>query len=214
MKNHSLNTGFLKSTKALFPAMGLLLLSVAFGGEVQHWVGQDSSALRVHGKSSLIPWILRATRLEVGFDLLGPEATKARSLEQVAACRIANLLVQVPVEGLKSTEGPGMDKNTWAALKSKQSPLVTFAVESADFAPVPGREGLRRALLTGTVRIAGKEKALSIPVEAEIQDQKLLLRGQVEITMTDFGILPPVISKINVADKVVVDFSVSFAPGN
>lgn len=201
--------------KNLLSAWPILLLLNAGGplhANTSRWVAQDSSIIHVHGKSTLIPWILNASRLEATLGLSNLDGAKPLSIASLGASRISDLKVSIPVDGLKSTEGPAMDRNAWAALKFQEAPLVSFTFESGDFSRGAAHAGVRTLALKGLLDIAGKGKRVVIPAEAEIQDKKIILRGRTEISMGDWGITPPVISRIHVADKVVIDFNLVLVP--
>lgn len=177
------------------------------------WVAQEGSTVQVDGKSTLHPWTLKASRLELSVQVSGVDPSKPVTADALVAAKLSGLKVTIPVEGLKSTEGSAMDKNTWGALKSKEAPNITFAVEKAELTKIQGRDAVRAVSLAGVASIGGVERSVVIPAEVEVQGQRVILRGQTEITMTEYGIKPPVILIIKVADKVVVNFKVILGAG-
>lgn len=76
-------------------------------------------------------------------------------------------------------------------LETAKFPAITWTMEKAEDVvwEAPGRKG--RSLMKGTLDLHGVKNALGIPVEGEVQDGVLRVKGEIRFKMTHFGIAPP-----------------------
>jgi polyisoprenoid-binding protein YceI len=110
--------------------------------------------------------------------------------------------ISIPAASLKSGDD-GMDKNMHKALKAPQHTDITFSVTQLE------PKGTANAFkATGTLRVAGVERAVAFDVTAEQTDGKLVVKGALPIVMTDYGIAPPkaMLGMLKTDPKVTVSF--------
>lgn len=110
--------------------------------------------------------------------------------------------IAIPAATL-SSEKDGLDKNMHKALKVSEHKDITFCLGRLEAAAVAGTY---RA--TGVLRIAGVERTATFDVKVEQQAGALVVRGEVPLLMTDFGIVPPkaMLGMLKTDPKVTVSF--------
>lgn len=106
----------------------------------------------------------------------------------------------IPADTLKS-EKEGLDKNMYKALKTKEHPEITFRLAKLEGAP-----GALKA--TGTLRIAGVEREITLPLRTTQKGSTLGVTGALDVLMTDYGIAPPkaMMGMIKASPKITVTF--------
>jgi YceI-like domain len=166
----------------------------------------DDASLEVRGDSTLHKWTLKAATVDLKA-ALDPASAPLR--DRLSKGGLKGLTLSLPVKGLKSDEGRGMDKNTLAALDSDKFPAISF---------VMGPYALKgpAVLAHGTLSIHGVSKDVALPGTITAQAQALELKGSYDLLMSDYGIKPPVmmLGTVRVADKVTIvyDFVMRPAP--
>ena len=97
----------------------------------------------------------------------------------------------------------GVDKNMHKALKVTEHPDITFSLKR-----IAGAPGTRQAF--GTLRVAGVEREITLPLTTSRQGAHLMIAGAVDLLMPDFGIAPPkAMLGMHKADpKITVTFEV------
>jgi len=168
-------------------------------------VGRVDSRLWIEGASNVSRWSCRAKTLDAtifvdsGFSEL---ADLARHLR--------NVTVNVPVAALTCGHAP-MDRSLRAALKA--APGTDNIVATLD--AVAGDESSRSTLhTTGTLRLAGRENAVTVDIAASVDGSGLEAHGELPILLSDYGIEPPsgLLGVIRCADRVVVKFALTVDP--
>lgn len=91
--------------------------------------------------------------------------------------------VVVPIAALKS-ERDNFTADMHAALKAAEFPEVVFSLTRLEKKP-----GGANAF--GVLRVAGVERDIVLPLVTTLRHGNMLVLGQVQIDMTDFGITPP-----------------------
>lgn len=114
--------------------------------------------------------------------------------------------VAIPVKTLHSTRD-GLDGNMHKALNMKAHPEIVYRLKALE----SGSNGALRAV--GTLRIAGVEKDVTFDLAATQADGGLVVKGSVDLLMTDFGIAPPkaMLGMLKTDPKVTVSFTVTLA---
>jgi polyisoprenoid-binding protein YceI len=150
--------------------------------------------------------IVRITRLQlasqIGANAAWDEVIKPGALE---AFEIA-----IAAHTLKSGKD-GLDKNMYKALNTAQHPDITFRLLSFQ----PGAlAGTIKA--TGMLTIAGTGREVTLDLKTEPKDATLIVRGELPIVMTDYGVKPPkaMLGVIKTNPKVTVTFEIVLAPAD
>jgi len=120
--------------------------------------------------------------------------------------------LRVAVAGLR-TGISGRDRDMLRAFAAEQYPEIRFTLERVD-ASFPSITDRSDVLLTisGVMAIRGVERAMIFPGRARVRDDKLWVRGENELRMSEFGIRPPSRFFLDVKDVVRVSFDVTLAP--
>lgn len=106
---------------------------------------------------------------------------------------------------LKSTKD-GLDKNMYKALKVKEHADITFS-----FKHMTGAPGALTA--AGVLRIAGVERDVMLPLTTTVKDDALVVAGEIDLLMPDYGIAPPkaLMGMVRAHPKVKVSFEIVLA---
>ena len=113
--------------------------------------------------------------------------------------------ISIAAGSLKSTK-EGIDKNMHKALKVKEHAQITFSLKRLEGAP-------GALLATGTLRIAGVEREVTMPLKTTRQGANLAVTGELDVVMTDYGVTPPkaMLGMVKTDPKIKVTFEVVLA---
>jgi polyisoprenoid-binding protein YceI len=116
---------------------------------------------------------------------------------------------EVTVEaGTLVTGVEGRDTDMWQYLATEQHPQIRFTIQR--FKPAPGgvdvAKQTARGEIEGKMTIRGQTRALTMPVQLEVDPQKrVVVTGQVPLKISDYGVpVPSQLGVINMQDEVVV----------
>ncbi len=120
----------------------------------------------------------------------------------VAPGAIEAFEIAIPAVTL-SSERDGLDKNMHKALKVTEHKDITFRLGKLEAAAAAGTY---RA--TGVLRIAGVERTATFDIKVEQTGTQLVVRGEVPLLMTDFGVAPPkaMLGMLKTDPKVTITF--------
>ena len=167
-------------------------------------LGIETARVTIAGTSNIHAYTasttaVRITRAQLSSALAGPnfwdEIVKPGALE---AFEIA-----IPAAQLSSPK-EGLDKNMHKALKAKEHADITFRLSR-----LVARDGVPGGLKAiGTLRIAGVEREVVIDITAKRGDSTLVVKGELPLLMTDYGIAPPkaMLGMLKTDPKVTVTF--------
>jgi hypothetical protein len=165
-------------------------------------LAMDTARVTITGSSNIhnyTAWTdtVRATGVKVAIPVGGPtfwdDVLKPGALE--------GFEVAIPAATLTSPKA-GLDKNMWKALKVDAHRDITFRLTRLE-------RGATGALMAvGTLRIAGVEHEVALALKTERRDAALVVRGELVLLMTDYGIKPPVamLGMLKTDPKVTVTF--------
>jgi polyisoprenoid-binding protein YceI len=111
------------------------------------------------------------------------------------------LEVSIPAATLTSPR-EGLDKNMHKALKVEANRDITFRLARLE------RSAGGTLTAVGTLRIAGVEREVVLPLKTERREATLVVKGQLALLMTDYGIKPPtaMLGMLKTDPKVTVTF--------
>jgi len=120
--------------------------------------------------------------------------------------------LRVKAYGLR-TGNTGRDRDMYRLLAIDRYPEIRFAVEKVD-ASFPSMTDRADVLLTltGVMAIRGVERAMSFPARARLRDDKLWVRGEGQLKISQFGMKPPSRFFMRVGDTLLISFDVTLAP--
>ena len=163
---------------------------------------RPDSRLWLEGSSNVRDWRCEATSLDASVDV--DDAVHAVTS---AAARIRRVQVRVPTHALTCGRSQ-MDHIMLKALHADDTPECRQIVGRFDV--VSTAAGPRPTLvMQGTLRIAGRERVVRMPVELEEQpDGTVRAQGALPILMTDYGISPPtaLFGVLRTENRIVVKF--------
>jgi hypothetical protein len=150
--------------------------------------------------------IVRITRVQ-----LAPQvAATAPWDEVIKPGALEAFEIAITAHTLKSGKD-GLDKNMYKALNTTQHPDITFRLLRFQPGAVAGT-----LKATGMLTIAGTEREVTLDLKTEPKDATLIVRGELPIVMTDYGIKPPkaMLGVIKTNPKVTVTFEIVLAPAD
>lgn len=163
---------------------------------------RPDSRLWLEGSSNVRDWRCEATSLDASVDI--DDAVHAVGS---TAARIRGVQVRVPTHALTCGRSQ-MDHIMYKALHVDDAPECRQIVGRFDV--VSAAAGARPTLvMQGTLRIAGRERVVRMPVELEEQaDGSVRAKGALPILMTDYGISPPtaLFGVLRTENRIVVKF--------
>jgi YceI-like domain len=190
---------------ALSCVVGFVLTAAAAPGQdaERRPLTLGSGQLTIAGTSNVHEYTaktttIRLTRVKlaagVAVSSLWDEIVKPGTLE---AFEIA-----VPAATLTSPK-EGLDKNMHKALKVQEHADITFRLVRLEPAGAPGAfKGV------GVLKIAGVEREVVLALTTGRKDGGLLVKGELGLLMTDFGITPPkaMLGMLKTDPKVTITF--------
>jgi polyisoprenoid-binding protein YceI len=155
----------------------------------------------VSGTSTLHDWSAKSATINGTLKISGPWTAAGPNLQAVE--------LAIPVNTLKSTEGSGMDKTMYDALKMNSNPVITYHLAQANLKSSPSKDDPKyRYEAFGQLTIASAGRGVNLTLEVQpTDDNTLTIRTQTRLKMTDFGIKPPtaMLGMIESGDDVTVD---------
>ena len=106
----------------------------------------------------------------------------------------------------------GRDRDMWRALAVERHPEIRFTVRRVEpsFPSVTDRSDVLLTI-SGLLLIHGVERVMVFPGRVRLRDNRLWVRGETRLQMSDFGIKPPKRFLLLVADSVLVGFDLLLA---
>jgi polyisoprenoid-binding protein YceI len=117
--------------------------------------------------------------------------------------------IAIPAATLTSPK-EGLDKNMHKALKAQEHAEITFRLVRLEPAGAPGAGTFRGV---GVLKIAGVEREVVLALTTGRKDGGLLVKGELGLLMTDFGITPPkaMLGMLKTDPKVTITFETLLA---
>jgi hypothetical protein len=200
---------------ACVAASGLYLgASAAVAGQEESSaaLGLASGRVSLAGTSNIHPFTatttaVRVTRVQIGGGVSGPNFWNG----VVAPGAVEAFDIAVAAATLSSPK-EGLDRNMHKALKVTEHPDIVFRLRRLE--PRQGAPGGVRGV--GTLLVAGVEREVALDLTTERKDASLIVRGQLPLLMTDYGIKPPtaMLGMLKTDPKITVTFEAVLAtPG-
>jgi len=160
---------------------------------------RSDSRLWLEGSSNVRDWRCDATSLDASIDL-------DASAEQSGDARVRRVQVRVPTYSLTCGRSQ-MDHIMYKALHVDDEPDCRQII--GHFEVIADDEALQSLVMQGTLRVAGVERVVRVPVQLEqLRDGTMRARGALPILMTDYGISPPtaLFGVLRTENRIVVKF--------
>ncbi len=165
----------------------------------------SESRLRLEGDSTLHPYTSKTRDLRI-VATLDPSRASGEDLDDwIAAGRLSELEVTIPVKSLKSGEGL-LDSNMYKALAADKYPNIRFRLTR--YKAKASASGAMTVHAQGKLAVAGKERNIELEATGTVSDGRLRLKGTQEILMSDFGVEPPILflGALKVKDRISVHY--------
>lgn len=208
-------------------ALAALILGsgAARAGDARFALGPSSRVL-LEGSTNVHDWSCRSTELELSARLNVPPAEALAAVEAledrmerdgalndppVAPDLEATFELTIPVHDL-DCGNRRMERDLVAVLDADRHPAIRYRFHGVtDVASVPGEHGGPPRLVLvveGEITLAGARRTVVFAVESRrMERDRFALRGRIPMTMTEFGIDPPValLGIIRARDRLVVE---------
>jgi len=165
------------------------------------------SRLWIEGASNLSQWSCKARTVDATIYV----DSGFRDLAELGR-HVRRVIVSVPVAALTCGHAP-MDKSLRAALKAEDGTATENIVATLN--AVRRDDSVSHTIHTaGRLRLAGRENAVKVEIDAPLGDGGLEAHGELPILLSDYGIVPPsgLFGLIRCDDRVVVKFALTVAP--
>jgi polyisoprenoid-binding protein YceI len=164
---------------------------------------RPDSRLWLEGSSNVRDWRCDATTLDASIDV----DDSAEPVGSPTTSRVRRVQVRVQTHSLTCGRSQ-MDNIMYKALHVDDAPECRQIV--GHFEVVPDGDDTNRSLvMQGTLRIAGRERVVRVPVAVQEQrDGSVRAQGALPILMTDYGITPPtaLFGVLRTENRIVVKF--------
>ena len=186
-------------------AAGSIVAGVRAQGVPLAPVTIDSARVSIAGTSNIHPYTASTTAVHVTHAQLASGAGNATWDAMLRPGALEAFDVTIAAATLTSPR-EGLDANMHKALNVAQFPEITFRLRRID-----GAADARKAV--GVLRIAGVDREVTLAIHTERKDAALVVKGELTILMTDFGITPPkaLMGMLKTDPKVTVTFEAALA---
>jgi polyisoprenoid-binding protein YceI len=185
------------------PAAALLIavsLS-ALSAQTKPRLALDAGRVSIAGTSNIHAYTATTTTVRVTKATFAPALVATTWDEIVKPGALESFEIAIPAATLSSPK-EGLDKNMHKALKVQQHPEIVFALTRLESAAGGALKGI------GRLRIAGVEREVTLALATERRDGALVVKGELPVVMTDYGIKPPtaLLGMLKTDPKVTVTF--------
>ncbi len=182
---------------------GILLLT-AISTRAQENYSISAYTVTIDGTSNLHSWNEKVEKVS-GKGVIKASANKEFTFHSF------NIIMEV--NSIKSTEGSGMNKKTYKALKSDKYPEISFVLTEPVIAKTDG-SGNYSANAKGTLTIAGVTKTITMPIKiSEDADKKITVAGVQKVKMSDYNVSAPtaMLGILKTGDAITINFNTTFS---
>ena len=167
----------------------------------------SSAKVTLSGTSNVLDWSAATDKaitrnVKVTKDLPGGDYFWVGVIQPGA---VESFEVVVPVADLKS-DRDNFSADMHAALKADTHPNIVFTLTRMEKKP-----GGAKAI--GMLDVAGVQREITLDLVTSLRDGKLLVKGTLDLLMTDFGIAPPtaMMGMLKTDPKVTIRFETVLA---
>ena len=160
----------------------------------------DTAVISIAGTSNIHAYTASTTAVRVTEARLAVPAPAGWD-DLLRPGAIEAFAVAIPAATLSSPK-EGLDKNMHKALKVTAHPEITFTLRRLE----QGAAGALHA--RGMLQIAGVEREVTLRLRTERKGDHLVVKGELALLMTDYGISPPkaMLGMLKTDPKVTVTF--------
>ena len=184
-------------------------------------VAANGSQLSLEGSSNVKDWRCGGTTLDGRMEVAAPLAQINTIIDRIEDGDVARLdpraasfpqptfRLRVPDQSLRCGNRQ-MERDMYRALRADANPTIDFQFEELVGGVVHDIDGgLYRATITGTLKLAGEQRSVNVPVEAtRVARDRFRLRARLPLRMTDFRVTPPtaLFGMVKAKNDLVVTF--------
>lgn len=167
----------------------------------------SDSHLMLAGDSTLHPFESHTHQLQLTGSTSSRAVGEALWNDVLQSGGLPTLQLTIPVKSLKSKES-GLDKNMYKAMNAEAYPEIIFGLSNYTVQPSTRAPAAREIHADGSLTIAGKQRPVSLTIDADPSSTVLRLKGRYTLQMSDYGIKPPkmMMGAIKVRDPVTISF--------
>ena len=187
-----------------FLAAGISALAPQAAAPITLGIGRVSIA----GTSNVLDYTATTTILRITRVQLASQVAVNASWDEVTKPGVLEAF-EIAIAALTLKSGKdGLDKNMYKALNTAQHPDITFRLLRFQPGAIAGT--LKAA---GMLTIAGTEREVTLDLKTEPKDATLIVKGELPLVMTDYGVKPPkaMLGMIKTNPKVTVTFEIVLA---
>jgi polyisoprenoid-binding protein YceI len=185
----------------LMALSGLLLLNSTATAQQPVKLIENNSSVTITGTSSLHDWKEAVEKFNVDLTMDLNEKKEVTNISKVNfRCQSASI----------TSENSLMTSKTHDALQADKYPEISFRLSSIE--KITARQGNFSGILAGDMHLAGVTKRVSIAFTGNLAGDRLTVKGQKVINMTDYNIKPPtaMLGALKTGEDVTVSFSLQF----
>ena len=201
IKNTMLNKSYFITILAF-----LFAFSTATAQDVTYQLSEIHQ-FKIDGDSNVRSWDADVTEAEASLVLTGVDNLSLEALDEES---FKSLTITIPVEGIES-DSRRLTRNLQGYLKEDDFPTITFDLLQVN--SITRADGKAQISADGLINAAGVENALSMNVEAELNDDgSITFSGVQDLLMTDFDIDPPtaIMGTVRSDDEIQIIYQVKF----
>ena len=163
---------------------------------------QNPTSIVIKGTSTLHDWEMKGTQIFGSLNVTNEGGTVKK---------INSASIRIPIATLKSDKTT-LDNKAYEALNKDKFPNITFETTDITMAP-SGKAEVWICKSNGTITVNGTPKKKTITGSLKkLADGRFQVMLSVYVTMTEFGVKPPVmfLGSIKTADAVNINFELFF----
>ena len=168
----------------------------------EKYILDSDFSVTIHGTSNLHDWEEKVNKVE---------GTGHIDWNEDGTFNLNSITIKMQVNSIKS-DNAVMEKKTYAALKERQFPEITFTLAAPALSIRDGSSGTVFTV-KGNLTIAGITRTVDMQVKIQMSaHEKLSFTGSQKINMTDYGVEPPtaLFGMLKTGDTITLDFKTSF----
>lgn len=164
-------------------------------------LGVNNSTFIIKGTSSLHDWEMVSKSFNGNMTI----ASKGENNFE-----INDIAVALKVTSLES-DNKIMNNKTYDALKNDKHPNINYKFKSLKSIKSIG-DNQYEAMLNGNLTIAGKTKSVDILVTLEMANNKITVKGEKPMKMSDFDVEPPkaLLGTIKTGNDITIEFTLNY----
>jgi hypothetical protein len=178
----------------------------------------NSSRLWLEGDSSLHKYQSEATVVNMETEIaleLAVEELRTTILTKAPAPKpqVGVFEVTIPIEKMNGSK-MGLASRLHSTLKYEKYPNIVFTLTSYSYTVNPTIPEQIDITAVGRLAMSGKTNDVTLEMAALMKGDVVVVTGQKDLLMSDFGVKPPKLLMIKTDDKVVIhwDLNVTLVP--